>query len=160
MDDEVLQLNGGTKMPETSLNKLNSLGSRIKKIMRNDDEVGKIAQETPVLMGKAVELFILQLVDKSAVIAREQGAKGITEEHLKQCVDTHECFDFLRAMVAAKVQEAAAKPVKVREPKEPAAKKAKKSKQDVEVAHPTSTTDTQAKVEAPVDATATLRQTL
>jgi len=77
-----LQLKGGTKRPRTSLNKLNSLGSRIKKIMRTDEQVGKIGQNTPIIMGKAVELFILELVDKSSVVARSNGAKTISEAHV------------------------------------------------------------------------------
>ena len=40
------------------------------------------ALECSGVAGKAVEMFILELVDKTAVVARANGAKSISDAHL------------------------------------------------------------------------------
>jgi len=39
--------------------------ARIKKIMQSDEEVGKIALATPILISKALELFMRDLIQKN-----------------------------------------------------------------------------------------------
>ncbi|KAJ3019926.1 hypothetical protein HKX48_001570 [Thoreauomyces humboldtii] len=56
--------------------------ARIKKIMRTDDEVGKVAQVTPVLISKALELFMQSLVEATCKETRLRGAKKMTNAHL------------------------------------------------------------------------------
>jgi len=70
--------------------------ARIKKIMQADEDVGKIATSTPVLVSKALELIIEDLMRKSAAIAEERSSKSITPQHLKECVTREESYDFLR----------------------------------------------------------------
>ncbi|KAM5345451.1 hypothetical protein ACJ41O_011313 [Fusarium nematophilum] len=74
--------------------------ARIKRIMQADEEVGKVAQQTPIAVGKALELFMIQLVTKSADVAREKGSKRVTAPMLKQVVETDEQWDFLREIVS------------------------------------------------------------
>ncbi|KAM0436107.1 hypothetical protein ACHAPT_002999 [Fusarium lateritium] len=74
--------------------------ARIKRIMQADEEVGKVAQQTPIAVGKALELFMIQLVTKSADIAKEKGGKRVTAPMLKQVVETDEQWDFLRDIVS------------------------------------------------------------
>lgn len=74
--------------------------ARIKRIMQADEEVGKVAQQTPIAVGKALELFMIQLVTKSADVAREKGTKRVTASMLKQVVETDEQWDFLRDIVS------------------------------------------------------------
>ncbi|KAF4969692.1 hypothetical protein FSARC_3138 [Fusarium sarcochroum] len=74
--------------------------ARIKRIMQADEEVGKVAQQTPIAVGKALELFMIQLVTKSADVAREKGTKRVTAPMLKQVVETDEQWDFLRDIVS------------------------------------------------------------
>ncbi|KAF4336706.1 DNA polymerase epsilon subunit C [Fusarium beomiforme] len=74
--------------------------ARIKRIMQADEEVGKVAQQTPIAVGKALELFMIQLVTKSADVAREKGSKRVTAPMLKQVVETDEQWDFLRDIVS------------------------------------------------------------
>lgn len=104
--------------------KQHALASRVKRIMQSDEDVGKIAQATPVLIGepprlssrpapataaaprqltpqphfptqqhlppppplnspaRAMELFLQQLCDNSARVARERGAKTVASGHL------------------------------------------------------------------------------
>ena len=73
--------------------------ARIKRIMQADEEVGKVAQQTPIAVGKALELFMVQLVSKSADIAKDKGSKRVTASMLKQVVETDEQWDFLREIV-------------------------------------------------------------
>ncbi|PHH59312.1 hypothetical protein CDD80_1837 [Ophiocordyceps camponoti-rufipedis] len=70
--------------------------ARIKRIMQADEEVGKVAQQTPIAVGKALELFMIQLVTKSADVAKEKGSKRVTAPMLKHVVETDDQWDFLR----------------------------------------------------------------
>ncbi|KAF5021041.1 hypothetical protein F66182_6919 [Fusarium sp. NRRL 66182] len=74
--------------------------ARIKRIMQADEEVGKVAQQTPIAVGKALELFMIQLVTKSADVAKEKGSKRVTAPMLKHVVETDEQWDFLREIVS------------------------------------------------------------
>lgn len=74
--------------------------ARIKKIMQADEEVGKIALATPVLVSKALELFLQDLCDKTYEVTISRGAKTMSGAHLKQCVALHNEFDFLQETVA------------------------------------------------------------
>lgn len=74
--------------------------ARIKRIMQADEEVGKVAQQTPIAVGKALELFMIQLVSKSADIAKDKGSKRVTASMLKTVVESDEQWDFLREIVS------------------------------------------------------------
>lgn len=73
--------------------------ARIKRIMQNDEEVGKVAQQTPIAVGKALEMFMIQLVSASAEVAREKNSKRVTPAMLKTVVEADEQWDFLRDIV-------------------------------------------------------------
>ncbi|KAG0647647.1 DNA polymerase II subunit C [Hyphodiscus hymeniophilus] len=73
--------------------------ARIKRIMQADEEVGKVAQVTPVAVSKALELFMISLVSGAADKAREKGGKRVTAQHLKMVVQADEQFDFLSEIV-------------------------------------------------------------
>lgn len=79
--------------------------ARIKRIMQADEEVGKVAQQTPIAVGKALELFMVQLVTKSAEVAKDKGSKKVSATMLKQVVETDEQWDFLRDIVSKVEQE-------------------------------------------------------
>ncbi|KZZ89708.1 Histone-fold protein [Moelleriella libera RCEF 2490] len=74
--------------------------ARIKRIMQADEEVGKVAQQTPIAVGKALELFMIQLVSKGAEVARERGSKRVTAPMLKHVVESDDQWDFLRDIVS------------------------------------------------------------
>ncbi|POS79891.1 hypothetical protein DHEL01_v201701 [Diaporthe helianthi] len=74
--------------------------ARIKRIMQADEEVGKVAQQTPIAVGKALELFMVQLVSKSAEVAREKNSKRVTAAMLKTVVEADDQWDFLRDIVS------------------------------------------------------------
>jgi len=74
--------------------------ARIKRIMQADEEVGKVAQVTPVAVSKALELFMIALVSGAAEKAKEKGGKKVTAQHLKQVVEGNpDQFDFLNDIV-------------------------------------------------------------
>ncbi|KAK3942390.1 DNA polymerase epsilon subunit C [Diplogelasinospora grovesii] len=74
--------------------------ARIKRIMQADEEVGKVAQQTPIAVGKALEMFMIALVTKSADVARDKNSKRVSAQMLKQVVETDEQWDFLRDIVS------------------------------------------------------------
>lgn len=79
--------------------------ARIKRIMQADEEVGKVAQQTPIAVGKALEMFMIQLVRKSAEVARDKNSKRVTPAMLKTVVETDEHWDFLREIVSKVEQD-------------------------------------------------------
>jgi histone H3/H4 len=74
--------------------------ARIKRIMQADEEVGKVAQQTPIAVGKALELFMIALVQESAEVARTKGQKRVSAQMLKEVVEHDDQWDFLREIVA------------------------------------------------------------
>eukprot|EP00741_Cyanophora_paradoxa_P002962 tig00000655_g2875.t1 len=81
--------------------------ARIKKVMQNDEEVGKIAANVPVVVSRALELFMQDIIEKSTDITRARGGKILQAGHVKECVTSNERFDFLSDIVE-KVQDAPA----------------------------------------------------
>ncbi|BFZ65111.1 H2A super protein [Saitoella coloradoensis] len=73
--------------------------ARIKKIMQADEDVGKVAQITPIVISRALELFMQQIILASTEKTRERGAKRVTVGHMKQAVMETEMFDFLEDIV-------------------------------------------------------------
>ena len=56
--------------------------ARIKKIMQTDEEVGKVAQPVPVIISRALELFVENLLKKANDITSQRGARTLTPSHL------------------------------------------------------------------------------
>ncbi|KZS95282.1 histone-fold-containing protein [Sistotremastrum niveocremeum HHB9708] len=73
--------------------------ARIKKIMQKDEEVGKVAQATPVVISKALELFLQHVVEASSSVTKSRGAKRVEPYHLKHAIHTTEMLDFLKEIV-------------------------------------------------------------
>jgi len=75
--------------------------ARIKRIMQKDEEVGKVAQATPIVISKALELFLGLIIDESSKVTIERGSKKVEAYHLKHAVETTEMLDFLMEIVEA-----------------------------------------------------------
>ncbi|KAK1222263.1 hypothetical protein PQX77_014896 [Marasmius sp. AFHP31] len=73
--------------------------ARIKKIMQKDEDVGKVAQATPIVISKALELFLALIVEEASKVTVERGSKKVEAYHLKHAVETTEMFDFLKEIV-------------------------------------------------------------
>jgi Dr1-associated corepressor len=76
--------------------------ARIKRIMQADEDIGKVAQVTPPVVSRALELFMIKLIAASAEQARggegssgKASAKKITPQHLKRAVLSDSTYDFL-----------------------------------------------------------------
>lgn len=89
--------------------------ARIKRIMQADEDIGKVAQVTPHVVSRALELFMIKLVSGAAQQARGQGGAGgggaqkggkrILCQHMKKAVNADTTFDFL-AEIVGKVPDA------------------------------------------------------
>ncbi|XP_043828743.1 dr1-associated corepressor [Dromiciops gliroides] len=75
--------------------------ARIKKIMQTDEEIGKVAAAVPVIISRALELFLESLLKKACQVTQSRNAKTMTTSHLKQCIELEQRFDFLKDLVAA-----------------------------------------------------------
>ncbi|KAL2079091.1 hypothetical protein ACEWY4_024835 [Coilia grayii] len=75
--------------------------ARIKKIMQTDEEIGKVAAAVPVIISRALELFLESLLTKACHVTQARNAKTMTTSHLKQCIELEQQFDFLKDLVAA-----------------------------------------------------------
>lgn len=75
--------------------------ARIKKIMQTDEEVGKVAAPVPVIISRALELFVESLLTKAVQITSARNAKTLSPAHLKQCILAESRFDFLKDLVLA-----------------------------------------------------------
>lgn len=69
--------------------------ARIKKIMQSDEDIGKVAQATPVVVGRALEIFMANLVEASIIEAKKNGIKRISASNIRSAVENTEQFDFL-----------------------------------------------------------------
>ncbi|XP_053908490.1 dr1-associated corepressor [Cuculus canorus] len=74
--------------------------ARIKKIMQTDEEIGKVAAAVPVIISRALELFLESLLRKACHVTQSRNAKTMTTSHLKQCIELEQQFDFLKDLVA------------------------------------------------------------
>lgn len=74
--------------------------ARIKKIMQTDEEVGKVAAAVPVIISRALELFVESLVKKASEITQTRNAKTLTTSHLKACILADNQFHFLKDLVS------------------------------------------------------------
>lgn len=73
--------------------------ARIKKIMQTDEDVGKVAAAVPVIISRALELFIESLIMKASHTTQIRHAKTLTTAHIKQTIEAEKKFDFLRDLV-------------------------------------------------------------
>ncbi|XP_078151896.1 uncharacterized protein LOC144547182, partial [Carex rostrata] len=73
---------------------------RIKKIMQADEDVGKMKMAVPVLVSKALEMFLEYLCGRTYNITLQRGMKLMSSQHLKQCVLGFNHYDFLREIVS------------------------------------------------------------
>ncbi|KAG6840228.1 hypothetical protein C0991_008057 [Blastosporella zonata] len=102
--------------------------ARIKKIMQKDEEVGKVAQATPIVISKALELFLGLIVDQASKVTIDRGAKKVEAYHLKHAIETVETLDFLKDLVEAVPDPSAGGTIDLESENAEAAGKKKKGK--------------------------------
>ncbi|KAM9905807.1 hypothetical protein OXX79_001927 [Metschnikowia pulcherrima] len=74
--------------------------ARIKKIMQSDEDIGKVAQATPVVVGRALEIFMANLVEAAIIETKSAGVRRIAASHVRAAVEKTEQFDFLVDVVS------------------------------------------------------------
>ena len=73
--------------------------SHIKRMMQEDEDIGKMAQAVPVMVARALELFSSMLVHQAGEVAKQRGAKTLTQEHVVTAVKDDSRLDFLLHLV-------------------------------------------------------------
>ncbi|XP_064623480.1 uncharacterized protein LOC135485413 isoform X2 [Lineus longissimus] len=68
--------------------------------MQTDDDVGKVAAPVPVIISRALELFLESLILKTNETTRSRNARTLTCSHIKQTILSEGKFDFLKDLVA------------------------------------------------------------
>ncbi|KAI4382160.1 hypothetical protein MLD38_008158 [Melastoma candidum] len=71
---------------------------RIKKIMQDDEVIGKSAMAVPLLV--CTGTIMQDLCNETYEITLNKGAQTVNSLHLKHCVQTFNAFDFLREIVS------------------------------------------------------------
>uniref|UniRef100_UPI0037E88D5B dr1-associated corepressor n=1 Tax=Semicossyphus pulcher TaxID=241346 RepID=UPI0037E88D5B len=69
---------------------------RIKKIMQKDAEVGRIAMAVPVIISRALEMFLKCLLTKTCLITQSKLSTVVSVAHMKQCIESEMLFHFLK----------------------------------------------------------------
>nr|XP_019962230.1 PREDICTED: dr1-associated corepressor-like [Paralichthys olivaceus] len=72
--------------------------SRIKKIMQKDTEVGRIAMAVPVIISRALEMFLKSLLTKTCLITQSKPSTVVSVAHMKQCIESEKLFHFLKEL--------------------------------------------------------------
>ncbi|XP_044022741.1 dr1-associated corepressor isoform X1 [Siniperca chuatsi] len=70
--------------------------SRIKKIMQKDTEVGRIAMAVPVIISRALEMFLKCLLTETCLITQSKLSAVVSVAHMKQCIESEKLFHFLK----------------------------------------------------------------
>jgi len=77
--------------------------ARIKRIMQADEDIGKVAQVTPHVVSRALELFMIKLISASAEEAKGgavgKGPKRVLAQHMKKAAKADGTFDFLEGIM-------------------------------------------------------------
>ncbi|GAA5899293.1 uncharacterized protein JCM6883_005173 [Sporobolomyces salmoneus] len=73
--------------------------ARIKKMIQTDEDVGKVAQATPIVVSKALELFLASLVEASVKDAESRGSQKLTAYGLKRAINATSTLDFCADIV-------------------------------------------------------------
>ncbi|XP_061111582.1 dr1-associated corepressor [Conger conger] len=69
---------------------------RIKKIMQKDTEVGRIAAAVPVIISRALEMFLKSFLIMTSQITQSKHSRVMSMAHMKQCIENEKLFDFLK----------------------------------------------------------------
>ncbi|KAM0793707.1 hypothetical protein ACM66B_001132 [Microbotryomycetes sp. NB124-2] len=73
--------------------------ARIKKMIQADEDVGKVATGTPIVVSRALEMFLKSLVDEAVKDAQQRGSKKLTAYGLKRTIKGTSLFDFCSDIV-------------------------------------------------------------
>uniref|UniRef100_A0A3B1J4T6 DR1 associated protein 1 n=1 Tax=Astyanax mexicanus TaxID=7994 RepID=A0A3B1J4T6_ASTMX len=87
---------------------------RIKKIMQKDTEVGRMATAVPVIISKALEMFLISFLTKTSLITHSKNSRVMSVNHMKQCIESEKLFDFLKDLAVQACGASTQKEVKAK----------------------------------------------
>eukprot|EP00092_Neocalanus_flemingeri_P107996 GFUD01138621.1.p1 GENE.GFUD01138621.1~~GFUD01138621.1.p1 ORF type:complete len:223 (-),score=72.50 GFUD01138621.1:68-736(-) len=73
--------------------------SHIKRMMQQDEDIGKVAQAVPAMLARALELFSSILVQQAGMVTKERNAKTMSQEHVVTAIKEDSRLDFLLHLV-------------------------------------------------------------
>eukprot|EP00092_Neocalanus_flemingeri_P028464 GFUD01030908.1.p1 GENE.GFUD01030908.1~~GFUD01030908.1.p1 ORF type:complete len:221 (-),score=78.25 GFUD01030908.1:147-809(-) len=73
--------------------------SHIKRMMQQDEDIGKVAQAVPAMLARALELFSSMLVQQAGMVTKERNAKTMSQEHVVTAIKEDSRLDFLLHLV-------------------------------------------------------------
>ncbi|GJQ13695.1 hypothetical protein GpartN1_g5486.t1 [Galdieria partita] len=76
--------------------------ARIKRIMRINEQVGKIAVPTPVLVSKALQMMLQDFLTSCCQTAQEHSSTVITPHLMEHCIKNYDRFAFLLKLLSSK----------------------------------------------------------
>ncbi|XP_067336527.1 dr1-associated corepressor isoform X2 [Channa argus] len=77
--------------------------------MQKDTEVGRIAMAVPVIISRALEMFLKSLLTKTCLITQSKPSTVMSIAHMKQCIESEKLFHFLKEAVERTTSAAAQK---------------------------------------------------
>ena len=87
------------KNVEENNNELVFSSLKVKKIIQENKEIGKIANMSPYVISKSLEYFIKDLIVEAAKNTKELGLNSIQKINLKNVIMSKENLRFLRYLV-------------------------------------------------------------
>lgn len=92
-------------MPENSLTELQKKKktrfpiSRVKKLIQQNDDIGKTSVTVPVVLSKSIELFFSQLIEKMVESAKSRKSTKIQIQDFKEVVQENQThYSFLNEL--------------------------------------------------------------
>ena len=61
-----------------------------KNIIKSDEEIGKVAAAVPVLISRAIEMFMTRLLQDAEKQILQRNARTLTPQHIKQAINSHQ----------------------------------------------------------------------
>ena len=68
------------------------VGFGIKIKIKSDEEIGKVAAAVPVLISRAIEMFMTRLLQDAEKQILQRNARTLTPQHIKQAINSHQVF--------------------------------------------------------------------
>ena len=60
--------------------------------IKSDEEIGKVAAAVPVLISRAIEMFMTRLLQDAEKQILQRNARTLTPQHIKQAINSHQVF--------------------------------------------------------------------
>ena len=59
-------------------------------MFKSDEEIGKVAAAVPVLISRAIEMFMVRLLRDAEQQIVQRNARTLTPQHIKQAINSHQ----------------------------------------------------------------------